>query len=341
MLQKTLADHLSSLGDWWAVARDDFSLLREGKKLPEVRQELLSAIKSQLVPLGVLDEFKSAGVFVNWWQEIRYDLKTVISIGWHHTLVPDEYLIAEFFKSEQTAIDAVEAQLAEAQADLEEAVTTAQQVAAYEPDEDESVTAASIRSNLRDLIADLEGNASESARREMARLQAHEDALFAIEKRIRGCKADLRTLTDALAHKLLLKRFGAGDFTSESKTLLAQVEGRLTSLDPAKKENKKTIAALEKDKAALLSRIAQTDALLAGMGGQLTDGHAKTLILRKLYDLAASQLTRYLNAEKRALIAAVENFWDKYATSKRVLEQRRTDANQTLDDLLNALGYVQ
>ena len=64
----------------------------DGKKMPEVRHELLTTLKDKLIPLNVLDEFKSAGVFVNWWQQIRYDLKTIISIGWHHTLIPDEYL---------------------------------------------------------------------------------------------------------------------------------------------------------------------------------------------------------------------------------------------------------
>lgn len=68
--------------------------------MPEVRQELLSTLKTKLMPLAVLDEFKSAGVFVNWWQQIRYDLKTVVSTGWHHTLIPDSYLIAAYFQKE-------------------------------------------------------------------------------------------------------------------------------------------------------------------------------------------------------------------------------------------------
>jgi type I restriction enzyme M protein len=90
-LQAKLAAHHTTLEYWWQVAQNDFAQLREGRKLPEVRSELLNTLKAQLQPLGVLDEFKSAGVFVNWWQAIRYDLKTVISTGWHHTLIPDNY----------------------------------------------------------------------------------------------------------------------------------------------------------------------------------------------------------------------------------------------------------
>ena len=105
----TLTQHHDALESWWAVARDDFAQLQHagngGKKMPEVRHELLTTLKAKLVPLGVLDEFKSAGVFVNWWQQIRFDLKTIVSTGWHHTLIPDDYLIAEYFQAEADAID--------------------------------------------------------------------------------------------------------------------------------------------------------------------------------------------------------------------------------------------
>ena len=74
------------------------------------------------------------------------------------------------------------------------------------------------------------------------------------------------------------------------------------SIAPSK-DDKKKIAALNKDKAALQARLAKTDAILAAIGGQLTEEEARRLILKKLYDLATSELNRYLNAEKRGLIA--------------------------------------
>ena len=115
-LKKTFAVHRDALEAWWNVARDDFAQLRDGKKMPDVRHELLTTIKSKLIPLGVLDEFQSAAVFVNWWQQIRYDLKTIVSTGWHHTLIPDAYLIAEFFQAEADAIEALEAKISELKA---------------------------------------------------------------------------------------------------------------------------------------------------------------------------------------------------------------------------------
>jgi type I restriction enzyme M protein len=340
-LQKTLTAHHDALEAWWGVARNDFAQLRDGKKMPEVRHELLTTIKSNLIPLGVLDEFQSAGVFVNWWQQIRYDLKTIISTGWHHTLIPDAYLIAAFFQAEADTIEVLEAKISETQSELAEAVETAQEVAAYEPEEDETVTAAVIKKALKELIDDLRDSTGESAQKELNALQAQEKAIAALEKHIKESKAELKTLTDELELKLQLKRLGGEEFKAESQQLLRQVDARLAALDESNKEDKKKITALGKDTAALDARMAKTDALVASIGGQLTEAEAKTLILKKLYDLANQELNRYLNAEKRHLIQVVENLWDKYAVSSRVLESGRTGTLKTLDGFLSGLGYMK
>jgi type I restriction enzyme M protein len=339
-LQKTLSSHRDALEAWWDVARNDFAQLRDGRKMPEVRLELLTTIKSQLIPLKVLDEFQSAGVFVNWWKQIRYDLKTIISTGWHHTLIPDAYLVAAYFQTEADAIEALDAKISEIQGELAEVVEIAQEVAAYEPEEDETVTAAVIKRALKELIDDLKGSSGESAQKELKALQAQEKALAALEKRIKDTKAELKIQMDELEHKLQLKRLGGDEFKVENKRLLCQVDSQLAALDEDKKEEKKKITALQKDKAVLQARIAETDALVASIGGQLTEAEAKTLILKKLYDLANLELNRYLNAEKRRLVQVIEALWDKYAVSNRTLESKRSEKLKELGAFLCGLGYT-
>jgi type I restriction enzyme M protein len=343
-LQKTVADHQDVLEKWWSVARDDFAELENanngGKKMPDVRHELLTSLKGQLVPLGVLDEFKSAGVFVNWWQQIRFDLKTIVSTGWHHSLIPDEYLVAEFFQTEADEIEALEAKIAEAQAELDEAVETAQEVAGYEPDEDEKVTAAIIKKALKELIDDLKDTSGESGKKELKALKGQDKAIKAIEKRIKDAKAELKTKTDELALKLELKRLGGDDFKAESHDLIKQVDGRIADLDPKNKSEKRKINALKKDKAALEARIARTDEVLEEIGGQLTEEQARQLILKKIYDIARAELDRYLNAEKRVLVAGVENLWGKYAVANQELEAERAATMQSLAKVIDGLGYL-
>jgi len=344
-LQQTLATHFDTLETWWTVAGDDFAQLRlvnqGGKKMPEVRHELLTTLKAKLIPLKVLDEFQSAGVFVNWWQQIRYDLKTIIATGWHHSLIPDDYLITEFFQAEADEIEVLEARISEAQSELAEAVETAQEVAAYEPDDDEKVTAAVIKKALKALIDDLKDSEGESARRELVALQAQDKAIKGLEKRIKDAKAEHKIKTDELEHKLQLKRLGGDEFKTESQALIAQVNAQLADLDTNNKTDKKKINALNKDKGALAARLTKTDALLKAIGSQLTEEESKRLILKKLYDIANAELNRYLNAEKRVLIAIVENLWDKYAMSSRELEQARGETLNVLDGFLEGLGYLE
>lgn len=339
-LLQTTAAHRDVLSGWWDVARDDFAQLRDGKKMPEVRQELLSTIKGKLIPLGVLDEFQSAGVFVNWWQQIRYDLKTIISTGWHHTLIPDSYLVAAFFQADADAIETVEAAIVEVQRELAEAVEAAQEVAAFEPEEDETVTATVIKKALKELIDDLKGSPGASARKEREALEAQQDAISAIEKRLKECKVKLRMVTDELELKLQLKRVGSDEFKVENLHLITDVEAQVATLSADNKEEKKKITALERDKTTLQARAAKTDALLAMIGGQLTENEAKALILQKLYDFAYTELNRYLNAERRPLVQVVENLWDKYAVSSRTLESSRTETLDTLNHFLAGLGYI-
>lgn len=349
---RTLSTHAQALGDWWHVARNDFARLERAnngngaaQKMPDVRLELLTTIKGKFVGATgrspVLDEFKSAGVFVNWWRQIRYDLKTVVSTGWHHTLIPDDYLIAEFFQAESDAIEALDAKISELQSELAEAVETAQEIAAYEPDEDEKVTAAVIKKALKDLIDDLNGSTGASARKELYKLKKLDDSIKKIETKIKDAKATLKEKTTELELKIELKRLGSEGFTAENLELIRQVDRQIAEMNTGNKTDQKKSAVLQKDKAALLARIARTDTLIAEIGGQLTDEEAKRLILKKLYDIAGRELERYLNAEKRALIQGVENLWNKYAISSRELERKREETLGQLNGFLEGLGYLR
>jgi len=343
-LQATLSRHYQALEQWWQEARDEFALLRKGvdggKNMPDVRWELLQSLKGQLVPLGVLDEFKAAGVFVNWWQAIRYDLKTIINTGWHHTLIPDESLRGAFFQEEVQMLEALESEINGAQGELSEAVESAQEVASHEPEENETVSATSIKKVLKGLMDDLKGSAGVSAQKELARYKGEHDAIVQLEQRIKALKAKLNAQETELEQKLRLKRVGAEEFTAETEGKLGQVEARLGELDPNEKKEKTQITKLNKEKATLESRLKQVDDLMAAMGGHLTPEEAKGLILQKLYDGVKEQLTRYLNAEKRYLIALVEKLWDKYAVSSQELEAEREETLKVLNEYLSQLGYL-
>jgi len=343
-LQAKLTTYQSLLEQWWAIARDDFAKLRVGRKLPEVRHELLTTLKTKLEPLGVLDEFKTAGVFVNWWQTIRYDLKTVVSTGWHHTLIPDSYLIAEFFQLDADEIETLEANISETQDQLIEAVEAAAEAANFEADESEEddvkLTATSIKKYLKDLIDDLVNASLASAIKELEKYKKLSVDVIAIEALIKMQKATLRLKQNELTLKLKLKRIGGDEAKAETQGLINQTATAMVGLNPAITAEKKKITALTKDKTALELRLTKIDSLLIAIGGQLSEDDAKRLILKKLHDIANTELLRYLNAEKRSLIAAVDNLWDKYAVSSQILEQQREQTLTAFSQFMTQLKYL-
>ncbi|CCI33393.1 type I restriction-modification system subunit M [Microcystis sp. T1-4] len=339
-LQARISDHYTTLKNWWREARDDFAKLEGNNIMPQVRQQLLSSLKQQLIPLGVLDEFKSAGVFVNWWQQIRYDLKTIINTGWHHTLIPDQYLLAAFFQAEEAAIEELESKISAVQGELSEAVESAQEVANYEPEEEETVSAASIKKWLKELIDDLKQSQGDSAARERQYYQQEYNVITDIENRIKLLKNTLKEQQGQLELKLRLKRVGDEEFKAETVELLEQVQNQLMGLNASKKEEKAKINALNKDKKALEIKLSYPEGLLTEIGGQLRDEEAKKLILKKLYDWVSEQLNRYLNGEKRGLVAKVENLWDKYAVSSQEMEAQREQTLGELNEFLSKLRYL-
>ena len=359
-VQATLAGIRQTLSDWWGTARDDFARLAPsnfsgvkesgaafltlgGQDLPDVRRELLESLQGRLTPVGVLDEFQAAGVFVNWWEGVKYDLKTIMTNGWSPTLIPDAYLIEALFGAEAAELERLAAALGEQETALEEAVAAAQEVLEYEADEEESVNASLMKRELAAALKEWKARRNVQARVEQ---QRHEQALEAIkraEEEIRDLKRGLKDKQLELELKLVLKKYGPDDESAEARRLLQQAAAELAGLEALArpdKEQQKKIAALKRDSKALQERIDGLARLTAAVGGVIGEAEAKELILRKHHDLVAEQLERYLGAEKRRLLGVFEGLWEKYAISSSMLEYEREVTLQRLDMSLRHLRYL-
>ncbi len=336
-VRKTIKTMRNEMEKWWQTAKENFAKLYKNNSLPQVRSELLNSLKEKLTPIGVLDEFQTAGIFVNWWQNIRYDLKTIVNMGWNNILIPDEYLIEAFFKKEAGEIETLEARQSEKESELAEAVEAVE----YEAEEEEKVTAKVVKEQLVMMVKDLQASYGESAEKEQKNYQAQLDSIKNIEAEIKKNKKEIKEKRFELDIKLNLKRLGADEEKAAIKQLLEQAEALIEKLDPKVTEEKKKITALNKDKKVLQARLDKTDELMQAIGQRITEEECKTLILKKLYDLVANELERYLNAEKRALIATFENWWDKYAVSTQQLEAGRSQTLEQLNRFLDELGYLR
>ncbi len=407
---ETLNNLESHLANWWQLAKEDFSKLApqkvednssvhepmssyialKGDKIPKVRKRLLETIKEKFVPVGVLDKFQVAGVFVNWWDNIKYDLKIIMQNGWDAGLIPDEYLIETYFTSEQSNIENLEIEQAEKEALFEETIESTLELLELVAEEGEDgtekkITNADVKSALKERLKE------ELKAKELLAFEEADKSIKELEKSIKALKATIKEEQAKLALKLIIKRYGTEAQKAEGKKLLDDTNAELEKLDKNIEalissfksdladvsdydKIKKSLISLErklkkekdkpeklqsvleakklfkeitkpynkalKNKTIIQAKLKSLDNILKEIGGVISTQEAQTLILKKHFDIINNQLQRYLNAEKRALISAYENLWDKYALSAQTIEEKRTETMAELNAFLTALNYL-
>lgn len=355
-VKQTLERFRKETNDWWSEAKTDFIRLETDNNLPKIRAELLQSFQSKLVPLALFDKFQVAGIFVNWWQTINYDLKTISSVGWSVNLIPDEYIKKAFFQKEIYELDQLETQLS----DLENILQEAMDEAEVEPETDDegNEKKAAVKYVTERLIADahdLLGNyvdnplkyqpsangktklpteVPENSQKEVLKYLAQAYLLSNTEAKIRTKKKLLKEKESRLEDLVDAKKYGREGFLKYLNDLIILAEAELAAADKdaAQKKAQKQIDYYTEKKGMVAE-------LVAAIGEPITDAEARDLILQKHHDLMQEQLERYLNREKRELVSLVEKLWDKYAVSRNDLEESRTDVLNKLNEFLTALNY--
>ena len=73
---------------------------------------------------------------------------------------------------------------------------------------------------------------------------------------------------------------------------------------------------------------------------KITAEEAQIAILSRFHGLLQQSYRTYLDADRRAVIAAIENLYDKYAETAQAIEDKRKAAADELQSYLGKLGYV-
>jgi type I restriction enzyme M protein len=360
----TLAQQQQELESWWQEARHDFATLAyQPQRLAPVRQHLCDSLSRHLAPAGILTGFQLAGVFANWWQGIRYDLKTITAVGWSPSLIPPSYIEDEFFQTEKAALATLADDLVTSQASLDELLENS----GYELSDDEELTAKSVRDYLTDMARKYAPRSNDLAavalKKQLLDLKLTEARI----KRLRDQAAAQRLDLDEL---IQLKLFGFDAAATEAELVTQQQHHQglrqqmqaiftehniagATFADKLKTATKrgaptaKAAAPLKKELAktddviALVTKLLTTAAgRLAGIGGPITEAQAQELILRKHHHFISHELTRYLQAEHRSLLAGVEKLWDKYSVSNASIAHLMTGLEAELSSVFSQLKYA-
>ena len=282
------ADMQRRLAEAWKSAEAEIVKLPGRNHLPQFRKSFQKQLLEALSPAGVLDEFQIAGIFVNWWETVRYDLKTLVATGWSESLLPDEYLLQAFFQKELKHIEELESRVGELDAELTELLEETE----LEPETDEegkekALTAAQALKALKQEIAAI----FDREPAEADKLRALAESIEQKDKDLRAAKSELNKATAAL--------YGKTDKDGNVKT---------RGLTHEKRE-------------------------------ALTEDEARSLILKKLHDVVANEMERYLKTEQRKIVGIFENLFEKYFVSLDQIQSQRDEAVFKLDKYLGELKY--
>lgn len=309
---------------WWDRAKERIAQLPQEPRLMELHKELLNHFNEVLLPLGVFDEYKLDGVFVSWWEEHANDFKILLASNKPdpdndiRTIPAPEmaarYLVTAWLEALKAALEDASEKGSKIKVDLKED----RFVQVLLPDDLKKLT------QLEDKLAELE---SEKADFDAGSEEANVDAWEPDE--------------DDQAYSKYLKE--------SLKKVKAKLIVNKTSADLNARKNKleNLLAPFDKIKAAIAKAKKDAKTIEKGLLDKLEEkGHAmdelkaEALYLGLFYSGLEIQLSKALYAQRQSVIAAFENWWDKYHDTYESIAERKQAANDKLAGFMKELGYV-
>lgn len=338
---------LNRLATWWQanepaviqLAPADAAAGGSGGNVYALRRALVAAIDADLADQTLLNPFQIRGGMARYVDGLKTDLKSVAASGWGAELIPDDEILQSEFPelieelaTKRARIDEVLALFAAADED------------GYEDEDDNGVLASSQVKALKD---QLKTQGAELKALVKAALAAAPDLTH--ELGLPKGAAKLGKLGDpdfAAVHRLARAVSKAGDVSHFAVPVLALAD-RGQAITDALADAGHRLArhkALEDEgkalKAALRVAERRREDLVAAARDKITPDAARTQILLRLQRQLFATYRAYLDADRRAVTAAIEKLHGKYAVTVRAIEQRRGDAAAELDEYLKALRYV-
>lgn len=226
----------NALLDWWQEAKREIEKFPQQNGVAEFRREFIEKFKEQFSGIEVLDNFQEAGIFVNWWEGkylvrkyrqenrqtgqteevedwayIKNVFKTLVSIGWSPSLIPDEYIKQAFFSDEMQGIEEAEGKIAVLDGEISDILETVE-IESGEDGEEEGKSAKNVKTYLKGQIKNLKDNSTESSLKEAKEFEVIMKEIESKEKEIKEAKKELKEKEKDLTQKLETKKLS---FTEE------------------------------------------------------------------------------------------------------------------------------
>jgi type I restriction enzyme M protein len=168
---------------------------------------------------------------------------------------------------------------------------------------------------------------------------------------------DKASKESTLEHKLV--KFLMGDFVeaiTELEAKKAELDSQIKAASPKDSEgedgdaddenavDEAQLKAWKKELGTVKKQLkAKNDSFKQHIGAAvegLTPEAAAELLLTVLHNDMRSIVDRYMAAQRKQIVAAFENWWDKYRVTLTEIEGKRDEAAKALQGFLKGLGYV-
>lgn len=340
-------EFLATLDAWWA---DNAPLVlalapEEGGQgnVYALRRALIASIAVRFAGSTLLNPFQVRGAMARYVDDLKADFKSIAASGWGAELIPADEILESQFPELMAENAAKEARLDElrglfAAADAED----------FEDEDETGVLPGEEVARLKETLKEARATLRTLARDAK---EASQDLWTAL-KRMGVAKADLTlrgTLTepDLDSARLIIRM---AERLRADAQLLGPVRQLVEKGAPALatiaegEEKLSQHAALEEEAKRLKAELRQAektkDELVAKARAAITTEAARDVLMTRFHTRLVSAYRRYLDADRRICIAALENLHDKYAMTLRQIEAGREGAVRKLGAHLAALGYV-
>jgi len=323
---------------WWEENTGLLKDLPNNGNVMKTRASLLNTFGQALIPVGLLDRFKVSGVFATWWNDVQYDLKSIVVQGfgglidgWIDTIedAMEDKRDNSFEPGEDPlVIRLVPEYLEELEKARQEIILLEQEKENFEATENEELEG-------EETEGDEKPNYAQFLKGQIANLKYS----------IKEDKTKIKILTGGKNKKGTKESFTemGADMGAQLKTLMEKiepVENEIKELEGKLAPYNETLEKLKEAKKKYKELQKRFMERLREAREKLTETECLTLVLDILKGKLTGHLKSYVASHRQEVIAAVENCWDKYKVTMKQIEKERDRVAKHLSDLVGGLGYA-
>ena len=327
---------------WWAEHQSRIVALPDTQALMPLRADLLESFSAALVPVGLLDRYRVDGAIAAWWGDDVFDLKALMARGfggvvegWVSSITTaleddndksnplDHKLVKRLMTEYLDELDDVEGRIADLKA-------RQQEFERHGADQDASGNDDEVDNYGKWLEGEIKATNAQ-----------HKDNL---KRRSQLIKT---TRTGKPWKGSIAWMAGQGMDTSSAEAELAGLEELLGPVMARLEELEKEVAPYKEIKRQLRAARTELRRLRKNFADRLTErvaglneADARELVLALLKEDLASEVQGRVGEHLDGIVAAFENWWDKYRVTLRDVESSRSELSGLLNAFLQELGYA-